>query len=280
MVLGHLAADGRLWGVRAGPDGWRPVAAVRLAAAYDRFPSRSRPEEHRALLVGLRGVPVANPPSQIALCSDKLRIQGLLAPLGMPEVEADPARFAERLARWGTGFLKPRFGALGRGVRRVQPGDRLPARGPGAVVGIDEPMLLQRAVAPPPGWAGVAVRVLVQRDLDGRWRAAIPVARRHRTDPVVNHARGAQVAPLEDPGRVRRLAIRAAEILADQADGALLIEVGVDFAVDATGRPWLLEVNGRPRGRLEALATIDPAHARAHDAAVVRPLRVLAHRFG
>jgi len=282
VVFGHRAASGVLRGVRATPDGWFPTAAA-VAAAYDRFPSRSRPEAYAALRAGLPDTPIANPPSLVDLCSDKLACQGVLTHLPVPELEADPARFAATLRSWGTAFLKPRYGAFGRGVRRVTPGDPLPGRGEGALPGVTEPLFLHRAVPPPAGWAGIACRILVQRTPDG-WHVCPAVARRHRTDPVVNAARGAEVVPLQHAAPaavepVAALARQAAVALGALPDGDLLVELGVDLVLDAQHQPWLIEVNSRPRGRLEALARLDPARwQEAHVQACARPLRTLAAR--
>lgn len=283
VVFGHHAEDRRLWGVRARPGAWEVVEGAPLAAAYDRFASRSRPEAYHALRAGLGGLPVANPRALLELCTDKLRCQRQLDGLRVPEVEADPSAFAATLARWGAGFLKPRFGSFGEGVRRVSPGDPLPAHA--SVGGSAQPMILQRAIEPPQPWAGVACRVLVQRHPDGGWRAETPVARCHRSDPVVNAARGASVVPLEQlaPGRaqaVAELAEAAAQRLSALEEGDLLVELGIDVALDADLTPWILEINGRPRGRLGALARLDPAqHAHAHAEACARPLNVLAAWF-
>lgn len=282
VVVGHHAGDGVLHGLRARPGRWEP-ASVRPDAVYDRFPSAGQPEAHRALLAALPGVPVANPPSIDRLCRDKLETERLLLRHGvaLPEVEHDPSRFAERLAGWGAGFLKPRYGALGRGVRRVVAGDPLPAEVEGARG--PEPALLQRAVPPPDGWSGVAARVLVQRTLDG-WTTDVPVARRSRTDPVVNAARGAGVASLAEaaPGSLAEaeaVSVAIARVLAALPHGDDLVEIGVDLVLDPAGRPWPVEVNGRPRGHLEALAAIDPERwMDAHVAACARPLRWLAAR--
>ena len=61
---------------------------------------------------------------QLILCT--LVRTMLAAGIALPPVEADPLCFARRLRQWGAGFVKPRFGALGVGVRRVEPGDPLP----------------------------------------------------------------------------------------------------------------------------------------------------------
>ena len=284
VVFGHEAQQGRLRGVRARPEGWVDAGEVAVAAAYDRFPSRSRAEAYRALRAGLGEVPLGNPPSIVSLCADKWRCQVVLEQagvVGLPPQEARPEAFEERLASWGSGFLKPRFGAFGCGVRRVVPGDALPDTLPGPIDGVDEPALLQRAVRPPPGWSGVACRVLVQREADGAWWAAHPVARRSRTDAVVNAARGAEVVPLaegfpEALAPTRALAVAAAEALAATEGGDWLVEVGVDVVLDEALRPWIVEVNSRPRGRLEALLPSDPRWMEAHVEACARPLRRLA----
>lgn len=284
VVFGHEAAQGRLSGVRATPAGWVRADAVPVAAAYDRFPSRSRAAAYTALRRGLEGVPLGNPPALVDLCADKLRCQQVLEQAGLgglPEVEADPARFDAVLARWGRAFRKPRYGAFGVGVAPVVAGDRVPAHLPGPIEGIDEPTLLQRAVPAPDGWAGIACRVLVQRQPDGGWWAEHPVARRSRTDAVVNAARGAEVVPLRDGfpeafEATRAAALDVARVLADRPEGAYLVELGVDVVLDGDLAPWVVEVNSRPRGRLEALLPSDPGWMEAHVAACARPLRRLA----
>ncbi|MBK9646463.1 MAG: hypothetical protein IPO67_15135 [Deltaproteobacteria bacterium] len=57
----------------------------------------------------------------------------------------------------------------------------------------------------------------------------------------------------------------------------LLIELGVDLVVASDGEPWLIELNGRPGGRLSGLAAADPARFQdAATEALARPLRALA----
>lgn len=282
VVFGSRAEEGRLIGHIAEAGHWRPAQAPVLAA-YDRYPSQTDPEGHARLLEAL-GAPTHNPVAPILLCRDKLASQRWLEGCGvpMPELEADPDHFAERLEAWGAGFLKPRYGAFGRGVRRVMPGDALPAWGPGAVPGVDEPLLLQRAVTAPQGWAGISVRVLVQREGDD-WLAEQPVARRSETDPVVNAARGAEVVPAEvvaDAEVLRAQAVEVARAVERSPDGDGVIELGVDLVVGEDGRAWVVEVNSRPRGRLAALAATDPRWEEAHTEACARPLRWLAQQYG
>ncbi|MEZ4238797.1 MAG: ATP-grasp domain-containing protein [Myxococcota bacterium] len=278
VLFAARAAGGRVDGVRATASGWVAARGLRVAAAYDRFPGERHPAAHAALLAGLGEVPVVNAPAVVALCRDKLATQVALEAHGLrvPAVEPDPARFAARLAAWGAGFLKPRYGALGRDIRRVVPGDALPDTLEGSQPGTREPALLQRAVPPPAGWAGASVRALVQRDGDG-FVAVTPVLRRSRTDPVVNVARGAEVGPI-DAADVAALAVAAAEAVAAAAPGPV-VELGVDLVLDPDGQPWLVEVNGKPRGRLEALVAQDARWGPAHLEACARPLRWLARRY-
>jgi glutathione synthase/RimK-type ligase-like ATP-grasp enzyme len=285
VVFGERLRGGRMSGCVAEAGAWIPVRDVPVVALHDRFASQTYPAAYQAILDNMAGLPMGNPLALTMLCRDKLASQELLEGAGfvMPAIQADPARFSATLAAWGAGFLKPRYGALGRGVQRVVPGDPLPAQGEGAVLGVEEPLFLQRAVVPPDGWAGWSLRVLVQRCLDGDWTVASRVLRRSREDPVVNVARGAEVGPAVgalSPERVRTLdamCVAVAKALAAQPWGEHAVELGVDAVVDQQGAFHLIEVNSRPRGRLEALADADPVRwADAHVEACARPLRYLA----
>ena len=286
VVFGDAVRDGRISGLEAVPGGWRPAVAVPVLALHDRFPSQRRAARFAAIREGAADLPIGNAPALTELCRDKLACQRALAGAGVaaqPPVEADPGRFADRLAAWGAGFLKPRYGALGIGVRRVVPGDPLPTRLPGAVPGRTDPAILQRAVPPPAGWGGWSVRVVCQRAPGGAWVQGEPAVRRHPTDPVVNAARGASVAPgadvlATDTGdAVRALAARVTAALDALPEGRWGVEVGVDLVIDRDGAPWLVEVNSRPRGRMEALAAAAPGRFHdAHVAACGRPIEALA----
>lgn len=286
MVFGHPAPCGRFTGWIARASGWNPVQDVAVLAVYDRFPCQTQPALHAQGLAALGTVPLANHPIQIKLCRDKLASQRVLAQFGvrMPQVESLASRFAERLADWGAGFLKPQFGSFGQGVRLVGPSDALPGRVINPLTHTHEPTVLQRAVPPPKGWAGVSARVLCQRE-GASFVVRSPVIRRSRTDPVVNVSRGAQVVPAQQVvsptqlGALCQQAQRAAQALQAAHPQALLAEVGVDLVFDRSYRPWCIEVNGRPRGRLGGLAAAWPEHyATEHLAACMAPLRWLALR--
>lgn len=270
VVLGEPDGIGTFSGYLLAADEWHAVAGVPVRAVYDRFPSVSRRADWEAGLERLRDVPAGNGGALLDLCTDKLACQRALEAGGvaMPPVEGEPGRFQERLAAWGAAYLKPRHGSLGEGVTRVTVDDPLP---------IDGDFVLQRAVPPLSPWAGVCLRVLVQRGPEGRWAARSPVVRRSAGDPVVNAARGAELVPADDElaHRAGALAVRCAGVLDETVGGGL--ELGVDLVVGEDGDLWPIEVNGRPRGRLLALAERWPERfAGAHLEALVCPLLTLA----
>lgn len=283
LLFGARPRGGRLRGLRARPGGWIEEEQA-VDAAYDRLPAVAQPALRAAALRGLRGLPVGNPPALIELCRDKLRCQQALESAGvggLPQVEGNPARFAARIAAWGEAFHKPRRGSQGVGVRRWTVADGPPPpTAPGLRGGAPEPALLQRAVPPPEGWAGWSLRVLCQRLPAGGWTAAPSVLRRSASDPVVNAARGAELVPAEDHLSeddhrfARGLALTAAEALS--ADPAAL-ELGIDLVVARDGQPWIVEVNGRPDGRLAGLARQLPdRYGAAAERAAQRPFERLA----
>ena len=291
VLFGDTLEDGHGVGVRAEGARWVDVRAPVLAI-QDRFPSQSRADHWQALhgAAATAGIAVGNSQALTLLCRDKLRCQSFLAhdpAIRMPPVCADPAVFQDRLSEWGGGFYKPRFGALGVGVRRVTPTDMLPERLPSVVDGREDPPLLQWPVPPPDGFAGRVLRVLAQRRWqDGQlgWHLLPAVLRESVDDAVVNAARGARVLPAQDAlsqevldevrAQVRRVCARL-----QQADG-LALELGVDLVLDQEHRPWVLEVNSRSRGRLGVLARRWPDRFGAeHAAAMVRPLQTLWGMF-
>ncbi len=278
VLIGSEMVHGRLQGHIAMPSGW-VEASLAPDAVIDRFPGQSRPIAHRRLLHGLGSCPVWNPPRLVGLLFDKLRTQAVLEGLGMPPVCADPRRFAAHLTAWGAAFAKPRFGSFGRGVQRT----KTPPPARIEVDGRSDPTLLQRAVPPPEGHAGVAARILVQDTGEG-WRARPAVVRHSPTDPVVNHARGAKVVSAADAfgvdvaSALESLAVRVAARLSERFPGA--IELGVDAVLDPALSPHLIEVNARPRGRLGALAAQHPQRFGAlHDQACETPFLTALHRL-
>ena len=283
VLFGERVDGEALVGWLARPGGWEP-ATRRVDAVWDRFAFRGRQATWDRLREAHVGRIRGNPDGLVAQCNDKLATQHAWERCGLPvpPVASDPTRFAASLAAWGAAFLKPRHGAHGDGVRAVHPGDDLPA-----TVTLShqvDPLLLQRAVPPPPGWAGVSLRVCVQRHGE-HWVPGPVVARCHRTEVVVAVGRGAQALPGEEvlgaplAARARELAVAGVEAL-DDAAHPWALEVGIDLLPDDQGRLWLLEANGRPGGRARALALQWPERfGEAHRAALEQPLRQLLTRL-
>ena len=272
---------------RATPDDrWQIVdlPPEDLIGVHDRFPSQERAAEWKELRRRLSPLPFGNPPDITLLCKDKLRCAEWLAtriPI-QPEVVGETSKFRDALEDWGAGFLKPRFGSQGTGIEMLRAGEvawnRLEACAPGEWV-------LQRAVPPPSGLAGLAVRVLMQASHEGPWIGPA-VARRSTIDPIVNVSRGAEALPASELLSSALMSeiteytnAAAAALRAASATPELVLELGLDFVIDDSQRPWLIEANSCPRGRLLHLAKSQPARwAATHEEAILRPLRRLLSR--
>lgn len=275
VVFGETGNEpGSLAGLRAVPGGWVQTT-IQPDAVFDRFRSQLHPERYARAHARLGHLPWGNAPSLVALCRDKWASQQVLEAAGVPMPALVRTDFEATLRDWGSAFLKPRYGSFGRNVRRVVPGAEVPAWGKG--MGQEpHPNLLQRAIAPPENWAGVSVRALAQR-VRGEWISRTPVARRSRDEAVVNVARGAEVGTAQElfgPSIAQRLmqaAVQTAQALDSITEGTAL-EVGVDLVVDPAGHIWVIEVNGRPRGRLGAVAPTSAALEQEHEDACLAPL--------
>ena len=226
---------------------------------HDRFPSQIRQQHFSEIHSVASNIPFGNPPSTTLLCRDKLRCQRLFEKHGiaMPEVISDPSKFESHLTKWGKGFIKPQFGALGKGVQAVTTGVPLPHFLPGVVPNRMEPSILQRAISAPTGWAGMCVRQLMQKSEGGTWITRTAVLRCSTDDPVVNVSRGAKAIPACDTlpsytvESIQQQSLLACSILDNEPNG--LYNVEFDFVIDPTYKPWLIEVNSRPRAPLEYL---------------------------
>ena len=259
--------------------------STKIDIIHDRFPSQIRSEHFSDIQSNVGNIPFGNPFSTTLLCRDKLACQRVLETpaLNMPDVIATPDDFESTLAEWGLGFIKPQFGALGQGVQAVRPNTHIPHFLPGVVPNRLEPTILQRGIYPPSGWAGMSVRQLMQRAIGGSWIARTAVLRRSKKESVVNVSRGAEAVPAIDflPSEtiheIERQSFVACSIFDKEAKGRYNVEFGLDFVIDPEYRPWLIEVNSRPRGRLENLATTDPDRFLVeHQSACVQPIRYLA----
>ncbi len=249
-------------------------------AVYDRFPSRSQSTSWTKLWSRWGHLPWSNSPELTELCSDKIKTQAVVG--GMPEVLSDYSKFQGKLEEWGSGFIKPRFGALGRGVQRITAGNHIPRMAEGAVRGVLEPTILQREVVPPNGFGSLSLRVLVQGSIDG-WVVEQTVARVSNSGNVANVALGArpvageEIIPLEPLSLAIDLAISACTRLQTVRDAGIIVELGVDILFDQQWQPWVIEVNGRPAGRLGALARINQERfGPIRDSICLRPILYLA----
>ena len=256
-----------------------------LNIIHDRFPSQIRHQHFSDIRSVSNNIPFGNPFSTTLLCRDKLACQRILecSTLDIPEVIDDPTQFRSTLEQWGQGFIKPQFGALGKGVQAVKPSMSIPHLLPGVVQNRLEPTILQRGISPPAGWAGMSIRQLMQKDTDGNWIARTAVLRRSKEESVVNVARGAEAVPASDslPSEtileIKRQSFVACNILDKEPDGLYNVEFGLDFVIDPEYKPWLIEVNSRPRGRLENLAQSYPERFhKEHQDACIQPIRYLA----
>jgi glutathione synthase/RimK-type ligase-like ATP-grasp enzyme len=284
LIFGTEVVSGQMAGWTVEKGGWTQAPLQTVSAIYDRFPAQSRAEAYLDSVQQLRGVPLLNPPSFTALCRDKWELQRLLTDNGveMPAVAHQPDCFSQALAEWGDAFLKPRHGSFGRGVVRVSSEADLQAGLAAMTTEFGAEAILQQAVRPPAEWAGICLRVLVQRDRTG-WVFNPGVARCSTVDPVVNAARGATVLPVEDVLRAEgaaaldSLLTQVCAVIDTLPDAEHVVEVGVDLVLTETGLPSLIELNGRPRGRLSVLAKRWPGRFQAaHQAAILRPFEYMA----
>jgi len=254
---------------------------------YDRFPSQSRIAHFKKIYSIGKFIPFSNPYESTLLARDKVASQRILEAHGcrMPTLITEADNFQEALKEWGTAFLKPQYGAFGANVTYCSHTGsiHLPARIEGLLKGQMEPAILQRAIPQLKGWAGLSVRQLVQRDIDGSWLLRPAVLRRSFEDPVVNVARGAEAIAADTflsstcMQEIATQSLLATEALSLQKNGHLNVEFGLDFVIDQNECPWLIEVNSRPRGRLAELAKINPAkYKKIHQESCVAPIRFLA----
>ena len=281
LVFGHETHGGRASGWAARPGRWERVEQQSLCAAHDRLSGPEWQDLRRAALSGLAGVPVANSRGLKELCRDKLACQRHLerAGLELPAVEGRHGHFRQCLERWGAAYLKPRHGSRGERVLLLRAGDDL-------VLG-DEAWVLQRAIEPAQGAPRVALRLLAQRLPARSWMLHEAVARSSLDDPIVGVERGAEAAAASTTCSEGALDVlearaqRACAAIVSSPSGEDAVELGLDFVLDGEGMPHLIEVNSVPRGRLRALAELDPERwSGRHVLACAQPLRTLAAWHG
>ncbi|WP_157738060.1 YheC/YheD family endospore coat-associated protein [Aneurinibacillus soli] len=113
-------------------------------------------------------------------------------------------------------------------------------------------------------------RALVQKDRTGKWAITSIVGRTGTRQSIVsNVARGGTMLPLVRAlatstlptsmhatvaSTIRRQALTVAHLF-EQSMGGHYAELGIDIAVERTGRVWLLEVNSKPSKTNDAVAS-------------------------
>lgn len=180
------------------------------------------------------GVPVVNPPKALECAIDKYLTTARLAAAGLPVPDTivcedpDAAMLAwERLGR--DVVVKPVFGAEGRGIVRLTDPD-LAWRAFRTLFRLESVLYLQRFIEHP----GYDLRVLVLgNQILGGMRRSSP------DDFRVNVARSGIAEPHCPTDHEAELALAAT-----RATGNLF--AGIDLLYDATGRCYVIEVNGVP----------------------------------
>ncbi|HEX6989475.1 MAG TPA: YheC/YheD family protein, partial [Bacillota bacterium] len=219
-----------------------------------------------------------------------------------------------RLQEWGSAWIKPSGGSLGRGIVVVRRGPgrgyRVLRRGLRAwrTLRVRSPLALRRAL--PRGlFSGdyllqadldlarhqghpFDIRVLMQRGGSGQWRRTKLYARVAPPGGITaNIAQGGRGLPLRTvlAGASGDLPQRRDEILhtlrqlswdlvaaLEQGTGEQLGEVALDLGVDRRGHVWFIEANSKPIRAVETEAGSMQVVRRA----LVRPLAYAAHLAG
>ncbi|WP_020615951.1 YheC/YheD family protein [Paenibacillus daejeonensis] len=126
------------------------------------------------------------------------------------------------------------------------------------------------------------LRVLVQKDGSGRWSLTGSAVRRGTADSITSNLHGGGEAISAAPALTQWFGSeRAAQLLPELTDVSLrlaarleeragrLVELGLDYGLDRSGRLWLLEANSKPGRRIFALTDDQVADERS----VHRPLQ-------
>ena len=202
-----------------------------------------------SLLHALRelGIPVVNDARAIERCVDKSMTSFLLHKAGIPTPHTLVIENAEAAASWRQAersdvVAKPLFGAQGRGLARIAPGEPLPDAAAEPLRGV---LYLQRYVGPERDWRDYRVFVV--------GGSAIAAMVRRGTSWVTNVARGGVCEAAACSGELAELAVAAAGAVGARYCGVDIIEVGARGLV-------VLEVNSMPAWQgLQGVTNLDIA---------------------
>ena len=224
---------------------------------FDRYPYQKNPLKDPLRLRKTKqniSIPICNPRDFILLCKDKWKFQKYIEQhdIFMPEISKDC--FGEYIKKWnGQAIAKPRFGSFGIGIELV---NSIPEATRPSVHGFD-PTLIQQYIKPPQGYAGIAIRQLIQRNADRSWTYRTIVARCSKIDPIVNASRGASIEraidilPKNCCFQIESLSRKIAVTLGKLSP--YIIEVGLDYVIDESYSPIFIEANAQPKGKLRSL---------------------------
>ncbi len=193
------------------------------------------------------GVRVVNDARAIERCVDKSMTSFLVHRAGLPTPQTLVSEDAAMAASWRQGQVaeivaKPLFGAQGRGLARIAPGEPLPEPAADPHRGV---LYLQRYVGRERDWRDYRVFVVGSE--------AVAAMVRRGTSWVTNVARGGICEPVPCSGRLAELALAAAN-----AVGAAYC--GVDLIEDKSRGLVVLEVNSMPAWKgLQSVAEVDIA---------------------
>lgn len=271
---------------------WLPLTLPLPDAVYDRLPSRSiesRPEvkDVKTRLQDLAGIIYFNPmflnkwETHLALQTIP-EVADYLPPTKLVETNEDIAEF---LDRYGSIFLKPSTGSLGRRIIKVSADQQgfyrymYRSKEKNTVEGIttDFNSLVQQ-LKPLMGKRIYVVqrdlnlarfedcpfdiRVLVQKDMWGKWRRTKIYVRKAAPNSFLSNlsdgARPKSIsAVLKDVfdvdftvrqglGEEIRRAVNLIPPALENGTGQIWGELGIDLGLDCDGRIWLIEINSKP----------------------------------
>jgi RimK family alpha-L-glutamate ligase len=193
------------------------------------------------------GIPVVNDARAIERCVDKSMTSFLVYRAGLPTPQTLVSEDAEEASSWRQAqgadvVAKPLFGAQGRGLVRIAPGEALPDPTGERLHGV---LYLQRYVGSERDWRDYRVFVVGGE--------AIAAMVRRGSSWITNVARGGVCEPAPCSGRLAELAVAAAA-----AVGAAYC--GVDLIEDESRGLAVLEVNSMPAWKgLQGVAEVDIA---------------------